>query len=562
MAIFHQIGKIATSSIGNVFKNPLSSLLSGGKGQVLNLKFPEDLGSESSRMHAVQIEIYEVMSASARRTVVQPITNPSNKDTLFGKVAATVDGVVKNTTNGLTDIAKSAASSITGVNSLVNSFQNMPSNIAGELANKAKETYNSVVNAGDTLKKQIGSINSTIANSAVSALNQLSDIKGGLEEFGKQMGDTLTGKNAENNLKVLKEFISKSTIVVSDSVRNYVSKLESQAKAAKAALTAEKTGGGTASGSVSGVYDTIKNVKDGAKDLACNIQEYISPSITEMKGKISLYMPSTMSVGYASTWEEYDADKAGTSKVSIGGAQTVLKGIDAGSDAFKKASDAFSQEYDKNKDWYAASRSALEAVGQQAKEDSQTQEVILGAIKKFGNKEALQAAQTYFAKSLNPQTLLNFKTSEFRSFTLDFLMTPRNRAEADSIIGIVNALTYASTMSTKGNSNAIGWPSFVQLKFLSPASSSSQGVFSQLAKTISSVTGISYLNNMLGLSSQEENERIFKFDKMVITNVNVDYAPNGWTAFADGTPTQVRLTIGFKEYSLPTREKMKAGIIR
>ena len=123
MAIFHQIGGISSSSIGNIFKNPLSSLLEGGKGNVLNLKFPEDLGTDASRMHCVQIEIYNIISASAQQKVQAKETNPSTRETLFGKLNKVAESTVESAKNAITSVASDATKAVMGkVGGVVGSF--------------------------------------------------------------------------------------------------------------------------------------------------------------------------------------------------------------------------------------------------------------------------------------------------------------------------------------------------------------------------------------------------------------------------------------------------------
>ena len=36
--------------------------------------------------------------------------------------------------------------------------------------------------------------------------------------------------------------------------------------------------------------------------------------------------------------------------------------------------------------------------------------------------------------------------------------------------------------------------------------------------------------------------------------MNVDYAPNGWAAYSDGSPVEIRLTLQFKELDIVTKE--------
>jgi len=41
----------------------------------------------------------------------------------------------------------------------------------------------------------------------------------------------------------------------------------------------------------------------------------------------------------------------------------------------------------------------------------------------------------------------------------------------------------------------------------------------------------------------------------------VNYAPNGqFTSFADGMPTQINITLTFKELALLTKDKIEAGL--
>jgi phosphoglycerate dehydrogenase-like enzyme len=42
-------------------------------------------------------------------------------------------------------------------------------------------------------------------------------------------------------------------------------------------------------------------------------------------------------------------------------------------------------------------------------------------------------------------------------------------------------------------------------------------------------------------------------------NIDVNYAPNGFTTQSDGAPTQIQLTINFKEIELLTRDRIEQG---
>ena len=44
-----------------------------------------------------------------------------------------------------------------------------------------------------------------------------------------------------------------------------------------------------------------------------------------------------------------------------------------------------------------------------------------------------------------------------------------------------------------------------------------------------------------------------------LKNVDVNYAPNGWSAYRDGAPVQTTLTLGFEEIVLIDRDKVEQG---
>jgi hypothetical protein len=41
--------------------------------------------------------------------------------------------------------------------------------------------------------------------------------------------------------------------------------------------------------------------------------------------------------------------------------------------------------------------------------------------------------------------------------------------------------------------------------------------------------------------------------------MNVDYAPNGWSTFIDGTPTNIRMTLNFMETEIVTKQRVQEG---
>jgi len=57
----------------------------------------------------------------------------------------------------------------------------------------------------------------------------------------------------------------------------------------------------------------------------------------------------------------------------------------------------------------------------------------------------------------------------------------------------------------------------------------------------------------------KENPNITKVTEAVITNIDVNYAPNGFSTNSDGAPVQTQMTISFRENALIDRNKIKEG---
>ena len=55
-----------------------------------------------------------------------------------------------------------------------------------------------------------------------------------------------------------------------------------------------------------------------------------------------------------------------------------------------------------------------------------------------------------------------------------------------------------------------------------------------------------------------ENRHIHRHTSCVLTELNISYAPQGnFNVFANGMPTQINITLSFKELAIPTKESIK-----
>ena len=59
-----------------------------------------------------------------------------------------------------------------------------------------------------------------------------------------------------------------------------------------------------------------------------------------------------------------------------------------------------------------------------------------------------------------------------------------------------------------------------------------------------------------------ENKYLPKYGDCALTNIEVNYAPNGWASFEDGAPVQTTLSLQFKEMEIVDKDRIGKGTLR
>lgn len=130
--------------------------------------------------------------------------------------------------------------------------------------------------------------------------------------------------------------------------------------------------------------------------------------------------------------------------------------------------------------------------------------------------------------AINPQEQMLFDGIDFRTYQLAFTFTPYSRQEAKSVANIIQQFRlYAAPQINKG---AAGM-------FFTPP-----GTF-----------------NLEFLLNGKRNPNVTRVEESVITSIDVNYAPNGWSAHPDGAPVQTTLTLNFQEIRLIDKTKIAQG---
>lgn len=222
---------------------------------------------------------------------------------------------------------------------------------------------------------------------------------------------------------------------------------------------------------------------------------------------IALHMPNELIIRYSVGWES--EDMAGAEMLSILG--------ESGIAAAK-----------------AASETSISSMI-----DSIKGTTITGIANSTGGEAAAAMAITKGAGganislrtglAANPRKEMVFKGVDFRTFTFSYNFFPRSETEALIVEDIINTFKFHMHPEYKdSNSFLYLYPSEFDISY-----QTSSGV----------------------------NTHIHKHTSCVLTELNVNYAPQGnFNVFANGIPTQININMSFKELAVPTKETIEMGL--
>lgn len=282
-------------------------------------------------------------------------------------------------------------------------------------------------------------------------------------------------------------------------------------------------------------------INDITNGVSKNIQATLKPPIGEAVATIALYMPDTLNMTYSSNYEDFNL----TDAMGVGGkiAQSAL-------DAYEGAKEGGWKEGVKN---LANGGAGLEAAG--------------AVLDKFGGTQnAGDVLLRATGKAVNPQVQLMYKGISLRTFQLDFIFTPKTKQEAAAVKNIIKVFTenFVPELAgaAKGNEGQyFVMPAVFGIKFLFAGN---DGAISSIINNVLGNLGSigSALAPLLPGNKGKENENIFKVGDCVLENMSVDYAPNGWASYSDGTPVQTKLSLSFKEMDIMHRDRVIRGDVR
>lgn len=245
------------------------------------------------------------------------------------------------------------------------------------------------------------------------------------------------------------------------------------------------------------------NVKSAIRSTADSLGldvKVLSP-MRRLIAAISLYVPNQLGTSYGTIWQEEDLSTAAIMDAFLGAG---IKGVNA----YKSDQDL--NQVDALANGIGTGASAAGSVAKTA-----------AITKMIGNMSYVQKATRLTPGNSKAEQL--FQGVEFRTFQLAYQFAPKSKDEAKAVLDIIRMFRYHMLPEYYDDQTFLYiYPSEFEVKYY---------------------------------KGDKENEYLEKQMTAVLTNCSVDYTPNGqFNTFEEGMPSQINMTLSFKELGLATKE--------
>ena len=250
--------------------------------------------------------------------------------------------------------------------------------------------------------------------------------------------------------------------------------------------------------------------EDFKKSLNATVNDIAAADVPRVPHtSIALYIPDTVNVSYGASYDDISLTE------SLGKAYFLAQAGTSMLDLFNGSSDKTVTELANKAGSDPFIRTALANAAGRA----------LG-MNNLGDLVARGLGQ-----AINPQLQVLFRGVGFRTFQFDFVFTPYSKEESEEVKKIIEHFKWAAAPE------------------INPLGYFSQGLFMK----------VPYPFKIEFFYKGKENPYVHRIGETVLENVNVDYGPNGWSTFNDGSPVQIKLTLQFKETVIVDKNRIKAG---
>ena len=145
--------------------------------------------------------------------------------------------------------------------------------------------------------------------------------------------------------------------------------------------------------------------------------------------------------------------------------------------------------------------------------------------------ELESAATQLLGQAINPRKELVYNSPELRTFEFSYEFYPRNLKESQMVEAIIKMFRFHSAPALSDSGNFLVPPSIFTIKF-----------YKRDTNTV------------------VENPFLLKMRDCALTEVNVDYTPNGnFSAFGSGAPVATTMSLTFKELDINVKDDILEG---
>tara|TARA_Y100001937_G_scaffold112824_1_gene160846 strand:- start:1873 stop:3048 length:1176 start_codon:yes stop_codon:yes gene_type:complete len=235
----------------------------------------------------------------------------------------------------------------------------------------------------------------------------------------------------------------------------------------------------------------------------------VLPTTTRITDSVAIYLPPNVQDNTSAVYSDSQTGMVGF---------TLLGGL------------KFSNEF-KRGDYEAAAATLIDGFGGLIAEGAKkaTAAFVEGLTETEG---AAGLFNKTFGQADNPFMEVLFDKVNMRTFTYNFTFAPRNKDERDDVQKIIHLFRFHMMPELQGS----------HARFL----------------TLPSEFDIHYMyQSQDGQAS--ENDYYNKIATCVLQDCTVDYTPGGVKSFEDGSPTQIKMSLTFKETQLLTKELVAQG---
>ncbi len=234
---------------------------------------------------------------------------------------------------------------------------------------------------------------------------------------------------------------------------------------------------------------------------------------TDLKGFISLYMPPSVSVSYASKYADTD--------------------IGVIADTGANVLSALSGDATDDQNWVG---NVGEAAGTAVSGGWQAlKQTAAAATDMFapGTKALLAIAR---GRIITPRMELMFEGIGRREFSYEFTMIPKSEKEADHIEGIVTKFKHAMAANYMTTDDLFGTE-----------------INAGREMDIPSFFDITYMYKT------KENDHLNKISTCVLTKMDVNYGADKFKTYRGGVPQTTKISLNFAELNIITKKHIEAG---